>query len=405
MSVDALLESIVTPSMPKDSHAMANGLRRLKDLLQQLDIVPTQATVITVAGTNGKGSSVAFMETYLSRVGLRVGSYTSPHLYHFRERIKINGYPIEDRKIISTIEALQSKVDLSELTYFEVATLIALAVFATESLDVIVLEVGLGGRFDAVNAVDADIALITQIALDHQQWLGNTREAIGREKAGIMREQRPVVCGDPDPPESLTQHAEALGAIWHGMGQDFQYPSTWPTPLIGETNAAACLQVLKCLAVPFDEAQLQQILATLQVPGRLQHQMRVCDWLFDVAHNPASAHRLADHIAQLPPAKTTYAVVGMMADKDVKGTLSPLLPWIDQWHCVPLKDAQGRGAGVEKLSQSLKDICKKACYNHGSVTDAVEFLEAKQQVDDRIVVFGSFVTVAAVEGVLGGQQQ
>jgi dihydrofolate synthase/folylpolyglutamate synthase len=402
------------------------GLTRVRQVLARLaSSVPPRFTVVTVAGTNGKGSCIALLESVLLAAGYRVGAYTSPHLLRYNERVRIGGVPASDAMLCRAFERVdQARGNLS-LTYFEFGTLAALEVFAASAIEIALLEVGLGGRLDAVNILDADIALITSIAIDHVGWLGNDRESIAREKAGILRRGQPAVVADPEPPASLIEIAGMLGVSLYRLGRDFgfaQGKSAWSwwgpsrhyetLPLLrlqGEIqlgNAAAILMVLRLLErrFPVSKALLEVGLAQAELAGRFQVFPGPVEIILDVAHNPAAAQVLVDNLGQRQCAGKTYAVVGMRADKDVKGTLSALTEVVDGWY---LADLEGpRGAKAKRLADTLRSLkCQTPVRLHTSISEALQQALAQSQTGDRVAVFGSFLAVAAIlETGLGGYQ-
>jgi len=372
------------------------------------------AKVITVAGTNGKGSCIAAMETLLLDSGKRVGTYTSPHLIRFNERCKINGEEVADEVFCSAFDTINRVRQSTSLTYFEFATLAALLIFKYHGLDYWLLEVGLGGRLDAVNCVDPDIAVITSIDLDHQQWLGNTREAIGGEKAGILREGIPFVCLDEAPPSSLVDAAKALSVQLFQINQhfglvprgdqwqlffhcdqgdrtlvDFIAPNTSPLPI--NSVLGAC-QVLRLLDLDLPE-NLTTLTLNMVLPGRfskvvLKHK----HFYLDVAHNPAAARMLADRLAYREFAGLD-ACVAIMADKDVRATLLPLLPHVAHWHCIALPN-NARALPVSEMQKFLQELGveQKSVISHENMQTAIKLL-MKQRDTSEVLVFGSFFTV------------
>ena len=405
------------------------GLTRVREVWLQLKESGSVACpVITVAGTNGKGSCVAMLEAIYLAAGYRVGAYTSPHLIRYNERVRLNGNEVDDETLCQAFErvdqarAAQDGAEIS-LTYFEFGTLAALDIFARSPLDVVILEVGLGGRLDAVNILDADVALITTIALDHADWLGNDREQIGREKAGIMRAARPVVCGDPDPPVTIAQVAEESGARLYLNGRDFgaqprdgqwrwrgrvedkprQRDALPPPALRGDFqlyNAAAVLMVVELLAkaLPISQAQLREGLANVAVPGRFQVIGGDVPLVLDVAHNPEAARALAHNLRAWSMPGQTFGIVAMMADKDIVAVFEQLASEIDEWHVTTID--LPRAASPENLAERLKGGAQQ----HESVAAALTSVKAKARPNDRIVVFGSFYTVAeAMQAVYNGQ--
>lgn len=391
------------------------GLERPGSVLDALGLRHPDYRVITVAGTNGKGSSVAMLESILRAAGYRVGCYTSPHLLRYNERVRIDGTPVDDILLCEAFERIDQARGDTSLTYFEFGTLAAMDIFARAGLDVAVLEVGMGGRLDAANLLDADIALISTIDVDHTAWLGNDREAIGREKAGIFRPQRPAVCSDPNPPLSLLRYAEELHTRLFRVGREFSYSEgleCWgwqgqkgtydnlPMPALSGRfqlqNAAGVLMVLELLAerLPVSPEQMHRGLRTVSLPGRFQVFPDVVPTIVDVAHNPQSAEALAENLGATPVSGRTHAVVGMLADKDIPSVLQPMLGVIDHWYPATLDVA--RGADMALLLKVLAELGQEVDKGYGSVSEALADAVASALPGDRIVVFGSFYTVAGV---------
>ena len=315
------------------------GLERLNRTVARLGWQRPACPVITVGGTNGKGSAVALTAGILSAAGYRVGTFTSPHLLRYNERITIAGSEVSDASLIAAFERIDAARDADTLTFFEFNTLAALLVFETAGLDAMVLEVGMGGRLDAVNVVDADVSIITSIALDHCDWLGTDVETIGREKAGIMRAGRPAIFGSRDTPGSIAEEAQRIGSDLRRLGRDFVWQRdgarwTWrgrelvheglpPPSLAGEIqfdNAAAVLAALESLAgrLPVERQAIEHALRTVRLPGRFQVVPGAVEWILDVAHNPAAARTLAAQLAARTRKGRTIAVCGILRDKDVK---------------------------------------------------------------------------------------
>lgn len=387
------------------------GLERVRAVWQNLDH-DLDMPVITVAGTNGKGSSVAMLEAIYLAASYRVGSYTSPHLLRYNERIRIQGEPVADELLCDAFACIDEARGDTSLTYFEFGTLAALQVFARSEAEVIVLEVGLGGRLDAVNIIDADVALITAIDVDHVAWLGDDREQIGREKAGIMRTARPVVISDSRPPGSLAEESERLGAQAFFIGSDYRFDSqeqgwSWhygdshrsalPEPALRGRfqlqNAAGVMMVLQLLheRLPCSMQAIRQGLQQVQLPGRFQYLGGAISEVLDVAHNPQSARALAENLQALPLEGRRHAVVGMLADKDIEATLAPLREAFASWHLAP-PDA-GRAADTEQLLQALGQD-KEACFLYENITAARVGALNQARPGDQLVIFGSFYTVA-----------
>lgn len=390
------------------------GLERVRRVLQAMGLDRPGYGVITVAGTNGKGSSVAMLEQILLSAGYRAGAYTSPHMLRYNERIRVNGEEVDDERLCAAFQRVDQARASTSLTYFEFGTLAALQIFAEAGLDIVVLEVGMGGRLDAVNVLDADVALVTTIGIDHTQWLGPDRESIGVEKAGILRAGRAAVCADADPPRSLMEHAHKLGAPLHLIGRDYGVEAslqgwTWwcntrrrhslPYPRLRGAhqlrNAAAVLMVLELLAerFPVSAADIREGLISATLPGRFQvldsHGLRICD----VAHNPHAALVLAETLAALPCTGRTHAVMAMLADKDIGGVIRAMKPVVDQWYIAGLQVE--RGASAELLAAHLADNGVSAVHASPDIASAWTHAEKAARQDDRIVVFGSFYTVAA----------
>jgi len=387
------------------------GLDRLKAVAARLPL-RIDKPVITIAGTNGKGSCVAFLEAVLTETGYRVGAYSSPHLLRYNERVRIDGAPVDDAALCAAFAAVERALGDVSLTYFEFGTLAALWLFQRAPLDVLVLEVGLGGRLDAVNLLDADVAVLTTIDLDHQDWLGNDREAIGREKAGIFRPGRPAVCIDPDPPRSVIDCARACGAAWLPLGEAFSltrtenrwswhgdglpYPAWYldmPLPQLPLPSAAAALAALHCLPLALDQAAVRRALARARLPGRFQRFERGgIEIILDVAHNPQAACYLARNLAGLPP-RRTHALFALMADKDLDGVIRPLREHIGQWWLGDLP-GNARALPAQALEQHLRTLDIDAVRRGATVAETFEAALAALAPGDRLVVFGSFFTVA-----------
>jgi dihydrofolate synthase/folylpolyglutamate synthase len=395
------------------------GLTRCRTVAQRLNLLPLHFPIISVAGTNGKGSSVILLDAILSAAGLSVGRFTSPHLLRYNERICVAGTDASDAQICQAFNLIEEVRDDISLTFFEFSTLAALLVFQHNEVDLAVLEVGLGGRLDAVNIVDPEIALVTAIDIDHVEWLGHDRESIGFEKAGIFRARRPAVCSDPKPPQSLIKHAEQLQAPLYYLDRDFAYKKsgdkTWfwqrinkqgvfkeqgllPLPnLPGDfqlQNAAGVLMALELLNFPVPEAAIPQGLVNATLPGRFQVLPGRVTRILDVAHNPLGAQVLADLLRQFPCQGETHAVVGMLKDKDIAAVLSLMQSSISHWHVAPLKAP--RSASAQCLVDHLTAIGASRIHSYPSIAAAYTYSLSHAQAGDRIVVFGSFYTVSEV---------
>jgi len=398
--------------------AIALGLERVVRVRDALGLAPC-LPIITVAGTNGKGSTCAMLEAILRAAGFRVGLYTSPHLLRYNERVRIAGREADDAELVSAftrVESARSAVGGdTRLTYFEFGTLAAIDLFLRSAADVLVLEVGMGGRLDAVNAFDADCAVLTSIGMDHMDYLGATRDAIGYEKAGIFRAGTPAVVADPTPPESVLAHAQTIGARLIRIGQDFGYeresclwsfwgPSGRTTGLalpalpgaIQLQNACAALAALDTLRdrLPVTPHALRQGLAAVELPGRFQMIPGAPQLVLDVAHNPQAAAVLAQNLADLGLNSGTTAVFGMLRDKDIAGVVSLLATQIDRWYVCTL--APPRGARASDLAQALRQAGVHAVREFENPVKAYAAACSGAAENDRIVVFGSFHTVADV---------
>jgi dihydrofolate synthase / folylpolyglutamate synthase len=389
------------------------GLERPGQVLERMSIGRPAPIVITVAGTNGKGSSVAMLESILLAAGYRVGCYTSPHLQRYNERIRIDGTEVDDTALCESFERIDHARGELSLTYFEFGTLAAFDLFARANLDVALLEVGLGGRLDAVNLIDADVALITAIDLDHASWLGNDRETIAREKAGIMRSDLPAVCSDPNPPQSLFDHAVELGTRLHTLSREYGFQQTgegwqwWcsdesplalPLPALrGDfqlQNAAGVLMALHLIKdrLPLSPQQIRQGLLAVRLSGRFELTPGEVVEIADVAHNPQSAAALAENLRQMPVAGKTLAVVAMLSDKDQEAVVRAMTPVIDAWYVAGLDVARGGDAAA--LAATVKKVIGNAPSIAATVKDALRQARVAAQPGDRIVIFGSFYTVA-----------
>lgn len=394
------------------------GLERINNVYKRLCQRRPARHVITVAGTNGKGSTIAMLESILLHAGYSVGSYTSPHLHHYNERVRVDGVDMSDKSLCRAFERVNTARGEVSLTYFEFGTLAALDLFTRHDLDIVLLEVGLGGRLDAVNIVDPDIAVITTIALDHEEWLGSDREAIGMEKSGIMREGIPVICGDRQPPQSLLQRAEELQVQLHCLGQQFDYEAdteTWnwwtdvghgklshiglPQPALSGgfqlDNAAVVLATLQCLSdMPTDRTDIEEGLEHVRLPGRFQLLASEVPCIYDVAHNPHAAAALAQSLQARPVKGRTRMVFGAMADKDIGLIVDELSAVVDQWYLAAPVIA--RAAQPEQMTRILREqgISEDNMKWYGSVMQAVDAARAEATDDDRVVICGSFYTVA-----------
>jgi dihydrofolate synthase/folylpolyglutamate synthase len=395
------------------------GLERVAEVFKRIHPSPPPCPVITVAGTNGKGSSVALLESIYQSAGYQTGAFTSPHLLRYNERIHLNGEEVSDDVICEAFERidqarLQSDKEIS-LTYFEFGTLAALDIYFRAKPDVMILEVGLGGRLDVVNILDADVALITSIGIDHTAWLGNDRETIAKEKAGIMRKGKPVVFSSPDMPASIATTAKEVGAILYRRGNDFDWKNgmgyaawDWKSNKQQRTalphsnlrgthqldNAAGVLMVIEQLAhkLSVNQKQIKDGLLSVSVPGRFQCQPGNPMHVLDVAHNEASMVCLAELLNSQVCGGNNVAVLGMLEDKAHTAALAVMLPEITRWYVADLDVP--RGAKSEYLATVLKDLDKNtvvSCFK--TVKQAIEAADASTEMEDRVIVFGSFHTV------------
>jgi dihydrofolate synthase/folylpolyglutamate synthase len=400
--------------------AIDMGLERVRAVRDRLGLQRLPFPVITVGGTNGKGSTCALLERFLHCAGFRVGCYTSPHLLAYNERVRIGAQQTADAALVGAFQCVEAARGDTSLTYFEFGTLAAVLLFVEAGVECAVLEVGLGGRLDAVNAFDADCAVVTSIGLDHTDYLGPTREHIGFEKAGIFRARHPAVVSEPEPPQRLLEHAHALGAQLYLIERDFGAAASerdwsywswlgrrnglpWPS-LRGDPqlrNAAAALAALDCLRerLPVDMGAVRRGLVEVQLPGRFQvlPGRPVC--VLDVAHNPQAAGELAQNLVRMGRFPCTTAVFSMLRDKDIAGVVRALSAQVDRWFIAPSRGP--RGADAARLRAALAD---------GGARGEVREFDAAEQAwsaahegagpDDRIVAFGSFLTVGAVLAAL-----
>lgn len=399
--------------------SMDLSLERTVEVARRLAI-RFEVPVITVAGTNGKGSTCAMLESIALQAGWRTGLYQKPELVHFEERCRVGGEPVDAGLLVPHFEAVEAARGEITLTKFEFSTLAIARLLSQTPLDVVILEVGLGGRYDAVNAFDTDCAVITSIDLDHMEWLGPDRESIGREKAQVMRPGRPAVISDPVPPASVVEHANAIGADLWLLGRDYNYAGdrqqwSWSgrgrringmayPALRGANqllNAAGAIAVFEALRgrLPVTAQAIRNGLALVELPGRFQIVPGQPTLVLDVAHNPHSVAALAENLDQMGFYPRTHAVLGAMRDKDLAGMLGRLRPLVDAWYCCDLPTS--RAAGAAELAEAVVragagDPRTVPVSGHASPAEALAEAVAAADPVDRIVVFGSFYTVGGV---------
>ncbi|WP_305464026.1 bifunctional tetrahydrofolate synthase/dihydrofolate synthase [Photobacterium leiognathi] len=384
------------------------GLDRVKAVGQKAELLKPAPCVITVAGTNGKGSTCAMLEAILIEAGYKVGVYSSPHLVRYNERVRINNQELDDSehtKAFASVEAARGDISLS---LFEFGTLSALTLFKTHQVDVVVLEVGLGGRLDATNIVDHDVSVITSLAIDHVDWLGDNIDVIGYEKAGIFRSGKPAICGQPHPPATVPAHADDIGAELYQVGYQFEYQiedNHWnwqcgafdltqlPLPNLPLPNAATALMALGAAELDISEENIINGLKKAQLPGRMQRVSEQPLIIMDVAHNPHSAEYFANQLSKIKQKEgksKIHAVVAMLHDKDIASTIAAMRDVVDDWY--PASLTGPRAATAEEILQHLPTNCvgfdKPESAFDQALTQAGE--------DDMVIVFGSFYTVGQI---------
>ena len=417
------------------------GLERVREVWQRMGAPRPAPVVITVGGTNGKGSTVAFLEAMLRSGGMRTGAYTSPHILRYNERVRVDAVEADDAALVAAFERVEAARGADSrqpvtLTYFEFGTLAAFDIFARANLDVTLLEVGLGGRLDAVNIIDADCTIVVTVDLDHMEYLGPDRDAIGREKAGIFRAGKPAIVGETNPPRSLLEHARGIGAHVEVLGRDFGWEPRidalrwWHRDpdqsryvareeesgtgilLTGELalegafqyhNAATVIAALHALGdrVRWDARALEKERysgdSAPLLPGRLQHLASHPDLVVDVAHNPQAARELARWLDRHPVQGETRAVFGALADKDIEGVVAALGTRIGRWYLAGLEDESPRGEIVARLAARVRGALPAAiCIEYPDITAALAAARAEAAANDRIIAFGSFHVVGPV---------
>ena len=395
--------------------AIELGLERCRRVANNMGLLNPSYNVISVAGTNGKGSSIIMLDRILRNAGYKIGRYTSPHLLRYNERICINGNEVSDTELCESFDRIdRARGDIS-LTYFEFGTLAALDLFRQHNVQLAILEVGLGGRLDAVNILDADISLITSIDIDHQEWLGNNRESIGREKAGIFRNLAPAICSEPNPPQSLLDCSEALGTPISILGSDYQFNlinDTWswstkdtrierlPRPMkycdFQIQNASGVLMLLAKIQdeYPVSTENIKQGLSSFRLKGRFQIIPGAIPKILDVAHNRQSIKALVNNLKMIPCYGKTHIILGMLKDKDHQRVIKELIEITDTWHFVSI--SQDRGIEAKILTSELKALGRlENISEYSNVEEALDKIHKLSMPDDRIIITGSFYTVGA----------
>ena len=397
------------------------GLDRVRAVKERLALA-FSCPVIMVAGTNGKGSTCAMLEAILLRAGYQVGLYIKPHFLDFNERARVNGELASDEALIASFNAVEGQRGDTDLTYFEFTTLAIMHLLSQATMDVVILEVGLGGRLDAVNVIDADVSIVTSVDIDHTAYLGDTREKIGFEKAGIFRPGKPAICSDPVAPASLVAHAEAIGADLWLIGRDFNYSGdkqqwnyggrelrrnalAYPSlrganQLLNASAALAALEVLR-MQLPVGAQDVRTGLVVVELPGRFQVLPGRPTVIFDVAHNPHAAAALGQNLGNMGFHPYTFAVFGIMQDKDIDGVIAPLAEVVDHWCVADLpspRSADGASlvARLEALPAGDAKPGERSVTRFADPAQAFANAMSRAGENDRIVVFGSFHTVAGV---------
>ncbi len=392
---------------------IALGLDRVREVLERMKL-GLGFVRFTVGGTNGKGSTCAMLERILIEAGYRVGTYTSPHLLRYNERVRLQGEDVDDAALVRSFERVEAARGTTPLTYFEFGTLSALAIFDEQRLDAAVLEVGLGGRLDAVNVVDADASIVVSVDLDHQALLGNDRETIGFEKAGIFRRGKPAIYGETNPPQRLVDHARAIGADLQVLGRDFRVePGERQWDFVGRRNAHRALPVpalrgrwqldnAACVLAALDElaprlpislGEIKRGLSLVRLPGRLQVLPGRPPVILDVAHNPHAARMLAGGLGEMGFYENTLAVFAILADKDIDGVIEAVRPRIDRWY-VSAAEAERAASAADVARRLAAHGAADATRTFATIEAALEAARHDAGPNDRIVVFGSFYTVA-----------
>jgi len=395
--------------------SIALGLERVAEVKQQLNLNP-EFPIITVGGTNGKGSVCAMLESILYAAGFKVGCYTSPHLLQYNERVRVNKHQASDEELCASFDAIEQARGDIPLTYFEFGTLAAMQCFISHKADVAILEVGLGGRLDAVNVFESDCALVTNVDIDHTDYLGDTREQIAFEKAGIYRKGKVAICADEDIPQTLSEHARQIGADLWRIGSEFSFRkhqdqwdfksqsksrSSLPYPALRGAyqlnNASAALAALDAVQdkLPVNMGAIRRGLTEVTLPGRFQIIPGRPQLILDVGHNLHAAQSLASNLAALPPCRHSYAVFAMLSDKDIAGVAEALVERVDTWLLAGINAP--RGAKADELQQVLRQSgIKGEMLLFDTIADAVTYAYNVAGEDDRISAFGSFYTISEV---------
>ncbi|WP_318459004.1 bifunctional tetrahydrofolate synthase/dihydrofolate synthase [Photobacterium leiognathi] len=384
------------------------GLDRVKAVGQKADLLKPAPCVITVAGTNGKGSTCAMLEAILIEAGYKVGVYSSPHLVRYNERVRINNQELDDGEHTQAFASVAAARGDISLSLFEFGTLSALTLFKTHQVDVVVLEVGLGGRLDATNIVDHDVSVITSLAIDHVDWLGDNIDVIGYEKAGIFRSGKPAICGQPHPPATVPAHADDIGAELYQVGYQFEYQvedNHWnwqcgafdltqlPLPNLPLPNAATALMALGAAELDISEENIINGLKKAQLPGRMQRVSEQPLIIMDVAHNPHSAEYFANQLSKIKQKEgknKIHAVVAMLHDKDIASTIAAMRDTVDDWY--PASLTGPRAATAEEILQHLP----ANCVGFDKPESAFDQALTQAGEDDMVIVFGSFYTVGQI---------
>jgi dihydrofolate synthase/folylpolyglutamate synthase len=398
------------------------GLERLYPIAKQYQLTHFDCPVITVTGTNGKGSCVKLLEDIYTRQGYRVGAYTSPHCDRFNERISVLGQPISDEKIIEAFKKIDAACTLTGVTFFEFITLAALYIFKQSQLDILLLEVGIGGMLDPVNLIDANLVLLTTIGLDHTDLLGASRDNIARAKAGLFRHCQPVVCGELIPPPYIFEYTKKLSSplfwihrdfeyaynldqrLWHWQMQNVEYRDL-PIPSIKLQNAAcvlAVIQTLQPILIVASEAIIRS-LANIQMPSRFERRQHPCPCILDAAHNPQAAQWLARQLMQLNIKGRIFAVFGMLTGKDIANVIKPLKPLVAGWYVAPILGGYTRASAHQQIMTVLKQEGIENSQLLSCVEEAFDAAVAALSDNDYVLIFGSFHTVTHVKNLLRSQ--